>query len=399
MRLMKLWRAGVDVRGWLFRAALALLLAVSVAFMWYMAARLAPVIRSGNMAFSDFFAHWSYAKFAFTHPGPAIYDHDAMFAFQRGLFDGQLKSQPFVYPPPYLFLVAPLAAFDIWTAAVLWGIASVAAFTLAVCGGRWQGWIVALCVLGPATTLCLGYGQNGLLLAALLVGGLRLLPARPGWGGVLLALACVKPQMAVLLPVALLAGRQWRAIGAAMVTGLLLIVASTLWIGPLAWVDWYVSLLAQGDYAATWISAYRQPTVTGVLSLFGVARATGLVVQAGVSVLIVLGVAATWRRGPTPEAACVLLAGVLLATPYGFVYDLPVVTAACLGLLAGRRALPWPEAAVAGAVLILPALLFLTSRFFWTGPPVQAALFALCLVRARERSNQVYQPASTTTLC
>ncbi len=148
----------------------------------------------------------------------------------------------------------------------------------------------------------------------------------------LLAMACVKPQLAALLPVALLAGRQWRAIGAAVVTGLVLVVASAAWIGPQAWLGWVEAIQGQGDYAATWISTYRQVTVAATLKLLGLDRPTGLLLQAAVAALVVIGVALAWRRGPTVPAACTLLAGTLLATPYGFLYDLPVAAAAAFGL-------------------------------------------------------------------
>ena len=393
-RMAEAWRAGMPLRGWMFQAALALLAAASLAFIWVMASRLYPVIHSGNKVFSDFFAHWSYGGFVVAHPGPAIYDDEAMFAFQRGLFDGRLKLLPFVYPPPYLFIVAPLAAFDIGTAAVLWSAVSLAAFVVATHLGRWRGWTVALALLAPSTTMCLAYGQNALLLAAALVGGLLLLPARPVWGGVLLALVCTKPHLAILLPVALLAGRQWQAIAAALATGLVLIAASTLWIGPQAWLDWFQAIPGQADSAANWISAYRQPTVTAALSLLGAARGTALAAQAVVAMLVAVGVAVAWRRGPTPAAAASVLAGTLLATPYGFVYDLPVATAAVILLAEGRTRLSWPEVAIMAAALLLPMVLHLTSRFFWTGPATLAALFGLCLVAAyrKQKESFLYQP-------
>ena len=377
-----LWRRGLTLDSPLARIITLLIIAAGLYFGWRIGTRLWGPITSGNLVFSDLFAHWSYARFAVTHPGPAIYDNEAMHTFQRSLFDGELRAQPFAYPSPYLFLVLPLAAFSLWHAAILWSLVSVAACLAAMLAGRWRFWPALLAALGPATILCLAYGQNGLLIAALLIGGLRLLPARPGWAGMLLALACMKPQMAVLFPVALLAGREWRAVGVASATGLALVLASAAWISPQAWFGWIEAVLGQGEYAATWISAYRQVMVSAALKLLGLDRATGLLIQAAVAALVALGVALAWRRGPSPEACCALLAGTLPATPYGFLYDLPVAAAAAFGLASTRSRLPWPEVAISAAMLPLPALLHLTSRFFWTGPATLAALFALCVLRA-----------------
>lgn len=376
------WHQGLRLDSPLARIIAAAIIAAGLYLGWRIGVRLWAPIMSGNLVFNDLFAHWSYARFAVTHPGPAIYDNDAMHAFQASLFPGRLQSLPYAYPPPYLFLVLPLAAFTLWHAAILWSLASVAAYLVALLAGRWRLWPVLLAALGPATVICIAYGQNGLLIAALLIGGLRLLPTRPGWAGMLLAMTCVKPQMAVLLPVALLAGQQWRAIGSATITGLALVLASAAWISPQAWLGWFDAIQGQGDYAATWISAYRQVTVSAAMKLLGLDRTTGLLVQAAVAALVALGVAIAWRRGPTLPAACTLLAGILLVTPYGFLYDLPVAAAAAFGLARARNSLPWPEAAILTATLLLPALLHLTSRFFWTGPLTLAALFLLCVVRS-----------------
>ena len=384
-RLM--WHHGLRLDSPLARIIAAAIIATGLYLGWRIGIRLWGPIVSGNLVFNDLFAHWSYARFAATHPGPAIYDNVAIHAFQASLFDGKLQSLPYAYPPPYLFLVLPLAPFSLWHAAILWTLASVGAYLVALLHGRaawgsWRLWPVLLATIGPATIICIAYGQNGLLIAALLIGGLRLLPTRPGWAGMLLAMACVKPQMAALLPVALLAGQQWRAIGAATITGLALVLASAAWIGPQAWLGWFDAIQSQGEYAATWINAYRQVTVAASMKLLGLGRPTGLLIQAAVAALVAIGVALAWRRGPTVPAACTLLAGTLLFTPYGFLYNLPVAAAAAFGLASTRRRLAWPEVAILTATLLLPAVLHLTNRFFWTGPLTLAALFLLCLLRS-----------------
>ena len=54
-------------------------------------------------------------------------------------------------------------------------------------------------------------GQAGFLIAALFIGGMALLPKRPLLGGMLLGLMVIKPQLGLVLPFALAAGREWRA--------------------------------------------------------------------------------------------------------------------------------------------------------------------------------------------
>ena len=75
-------------------------------------------------------------------------------------------------------------------------------------------------------------GQNGFLSTALLGSGLLLLNQSPWVAGFLLGLVSYKPHLFALVPVALLAARRWQALVAALVTALLLALASFLALRP-----------------------------------------------------------------------------------------------------------------------------------------------------------------------
>jgi len=76
---------------------------------------------------------------------------------------------------------------------------------------RGKAWVIPALAF-PATIWTIGYGQNAFLTAALLGAGTLLLDGRPAVAGVLLGMLCYKPHFALLVPVALLAGRRWLAI-------------------------------------------------------------------------------------------------------------------------------------------------------------------------------------------
>ena len=105
--------------------------------------------------------------------------------------------------------------------------------------------------------------------------------------------------------------------------------------------------------------------------------------------------AAVWfafRRGPSGGAIAALQAATLLATPFGFVYDLPIVTLAIAGLVQewfrpGAR-IPLPEALAAAAVLLLPYLMAAEV----TRLPLSAA--ALCLLLALNLLRRPLGPPS-----
>src|SRR5204863_3126413 len=122
------------------------------------------------------------------------------------------------YPPTFLLAVTPLgllpypaalAAFVPGTAA-LW-----AALVRRILPDR-RAWIVA--AAAPAGLITLLDGQNALLTGALAGFALLWLDRRPILAGVLIGLLAIKPHLAVLFPLALLAEARWRTIAAAAAT-------------------------------------------------------------------------------------------------------------------------------------------------------------------------------------
>ena len=93
----------------------------------------------------------------------------------------------------------------------------------------------------PAVLLTVTHGQNAFLTAGLLSWGLLLLPAQPVAAGVLIGALAFKPQLALLLPVALIAGGNWRAIVAASLTVLGLSAATVILFGAEIWRDFLAS--------------------------------------------------------------------------------------------------------------------------------------------------------------
>src|SRR6202023_3344335 len=83
----------------------------------------------------------------------------------------------------------------------------------------------------PAIFVNLGHGQNGFLTAGLLGAALLSLPRRPLLSGILFGLLAYKPQFGLLIPIALLAGGQWRATISAGLTVVALMTVATLAFG------------------------------------------------------------------------------------------------------------------------------------------------------------------------
>ena len=86
------------------------------------------------------------------------------------------------------------------------------------------GWLAM--ATSPAAVHTVVSGQATFLAVALAYGGLRLLDRSPALAGILFGLLGYKPQFCLLIPVALIAARQWRALVWAAATGVVLVAAS-----------------------------------------------------------------------------------------------------------------------------------------------------------------------------
>src|SRR5262249_38097349 len=129
-----------------------------------------------------------------------------------------------------------------------------------------QGGAAALIPLAafPAVFWTLGLGQNALLTAALFGAGTLCIDRRPILAGFCFGALCYKPHFGFLVPVALVAGGHWRAVGAALVTVAALCAVSLLLFG---WQTWHDFLAA----AAASHAIYESGRVTfgGFVSPFG----------------------------------------------------------------------------------------------------------------------------------
>ena len=134
-----------------------------------------------------------------------------------------VEEKRFINPPVFLLLCAILArspylvSFTIFECAtsVVW-----LALTTRIAGGG--ALVSATLAAVPSVWWALGWGQNSFLSASLLAAGTLLVRRRPLAAGAALGALCFKPHLALLIPVALIAGRHWRAImGAAASLGML----------------------------------------------------------------------------------------------------------------------------------------------------------------------------------
>ena len=222
------------------------------------------------------------------------------------------------------------------------------------------------------------FGQNAFYSGFILGGGLLFLDRSPLLAGFLIGFLCYKPQFVLLILVALIVGGYWKTIIAFLATSLSLVLATIVVFGPGTWIAYFkvmslpMKLLEIGQTAWSIMPTFFAATLSAGLSV----RAAYLV--QGVIMLVVLGgVVWVWmQKANLSLRGSVLTIGLLLFTPYSFIYE--------LALLALPLCWLWEEGHVRGR---LPGELFLL-LCGWLMPFVAPLLWNPLNILRREITNR-----------
>lgn len=346
---------------------------------------------AGFVTGHDFVAFYAASKAVLGGDAAMVYDRDFMMAAQIEIVGtSDIGYLAFMYPPTYLLLVAPLATLPYFSALALWQTLPLVIFLLMLRRITLPPIALIMAAGAPAVAQALFAGQNGLIFAVFLGGGLLLLDRRPVPAGLLLGLALAKPQLAILLLPALIAGRHWKALAAMIATGVGTAAIAAAILGPEVWSSYLVvpgqarEFLAYGQLPWS-----RMPTLYTAARLAGLSETGGAVLQILGTLAVVTGIVwVWWKKAPPGLRVAVLLAGAPLATPFMYDYDLAFMLVA-LGLYLadalGRGPAPWEK--------IMLLLVWLQPVWWWwwiveaggisVSPLVYAVFFAAAAYRAR----------------
>jgi hypothetical protein len=311
---------------------------------------------NGRPVGDDFVNYFSGAFLALHQRAADIYHWPAYHAFQEQLVGAWVSpNYNYSYPPVLLVLTLPFALLPYMPAFGLWLIGGWFAFyrSLRLAMGE-NALLFALAT--PAVFVNTYCGQNGVWTAAFLGGGLCLLPRRPVIAGVLFGLQVYKPHLALMIPVALLAGQQWRALAAAGVTAGALLLASVAYVGLDTWRDFLdvVPLLRKATLEEADAVWHRSVSVFMAVHRLGVGLSAAYAAQAFAALLAAGLVALAWlKQAPAPARNAAVVLGALLSTPYLQDYDLVV----CAFVVAWLMVRPAQSAWVASALLLVLPLL------------------------------------------
>jgi hypothetical protein len=303
-------------------AAAAYLAATAAIGLWLIDAAGRPIA-------NDFVNVHAAGRLALEGRAAAAYDWSVHRAVETALvghdFEGYYN---WPYPPTFLFVAAPLALLPLVPAMLAWLAITLPLYVASIRAivGHRAG--IALACGFPAVMWTITVGQNGFLTAALIGGALLTLERRPVVAGVLLGLLTYKPHFGLLFPIVLVATGNWRAMAAAAVTALLLAAAALAAFGSESWQAFVdsVRITGQAVFAEGRAGIAKQQSLLGLARWLGAGLAPAWTLHGLLAAACAVTLVRLWR-GPAAYAlrAAALGAGVLLATPYLYIYDFPVL--------------------------------------------------------------------------
>ncbi len=305
---------------------------------------------------SDFLNVWAAGRLALAGAPEAAWNYARHAEVELARFPSLPAYYGWHYPPPFLLLAAILALLPYLAALALWQLASFAALYWAAKGlsfNRLAAWAF------PGLFVNVTHGHNGFLSCALMLGGLRLLDRRPWLAGALLGGLSFKPQLGVLIPVALAAGGCWRAVGGAILSVAGLAAASWLILGTPSWLSFIdsVALTRHAVLEAGAIGFGKMQNVFAAARLLGADVQEAWIAQGLSALLAAWAVGVLWRRQglSLADKALSLMLGTILAAPYLLDYDLMLLAVPLLLKADEGRFRPW-EISYFALLWVLPLL-------------------------------------------
>ena len=263
----------------------------------------------------DFLSFWAAGRMVAEGAGAQIYDIEAHRAVERSV--SAVGILPFPYPPPFALMLAPFGLLPFGLAFAAW---------VALTGGFYvwaaRPWMQDRIALAQPSVLVNGFiGQNAFLTSGFFLAGLHLLRTRPTMAGAVLGLLVIKPQLAVMLPVAMIAGRHWQAIAGGALSAFVVLLVGLVTLGGKFYTAFFEMLSTYTGFVTQSRWPWRElASVYALLRYFGVAAGIAMSIHVAVAAVAALMVWHSWRQD-RPGKEAVLAAATLLGTPYLLTYD------------------------------------------------------------------------------
>ncbi|MEI6693024.1 MAG: glycosyltransferase family 87 protein [Chlorobium sp.] len=290
----------------------------------------------------DFITLWAASHLALEGHAEDAYNIPLLLKALRIAVPGSQSVYIWFYPPSFYLVVLPLALLPYMASFLTFILSTLGAYLLVfrrIVRGSTAMWCLAAF---SGLWMNLFNGQNAFLTAALAGVALLCLERRPVLGGLFIGLLAIKPHLALLFPVALIAIGAWRTLITAAVTAITFTAIGTVTLGTAVLKGFLANLshgrllLENGTYL--WP---KMPTMFAFLRLLGIPVAGAYVVHCIVALGAVIVVWRVWRRCQDRNLrGATLMTATFLVSPYLLDYDLawlafPIAWLALAGLRNG----------------------------------------------------------------
>ena len=303
---------------------------------------------------NDFTFYLAAARIGIKHGWASIYD----LSLQQAELDALgsridiAELARYISPPPLAWLALPLsplpyeAGYWIWSAALI-GALALTWYLAAPAQGRERLIYLAAAVGWLPAIYALQLGQPALFVALGVAASYALLrTGRPFLSGLALGVLALKPQLAFLVPAALLLSGRMRAFWGSVLALGFLVAASAVALGPSGVAEY----IARLNFAAG-VPVNRELTLAPLLGSLAVAR----IIQAALALWSLVLVYRLRRRGAEWIFIAALVGG-LLASPYLHLDDLVMLGLAAWLYLRTDRKPRWAWVFVLGVTLAIEGL-------------------------------------------
>jgi hypothetical protein len=300
-------------------------------FIIYLLAPLASFLHSNwthlllpGMLAQDYLAFWSASHMALQGHAIDAYSVKMIGAVEHSVIKNLTSFLPWLYPPTFLLLIYPVALLPYQLSDVIFLGVTLLAFVVVI-HKTLPGKLTTLTALAfPGVAIALLSGQNSLLTAAMMGFGLMQLRRRPILAGIGFGLLCIKPHLAVLIPLALLCFRSWKALIATALTAMVWGAISVLVFGTGTIMAFIHSMgLIQGIINSAGPILVRVPTFFSLARQLHLPSPVAYAFQAISACTAIAAVIYVWNRPSAYELRAATLACATLAvSPYLLDYDL-----------------------------------------------------------------------------
>lgn len=335
----------------------------------------------------DFLTYWTASKMALAGHAADAYNLAKIVPAEHAALPATTETYAWFYPPTFYLVVLPLSLMPYLVALVVFLGTTLGAYVAVI----WRVvrdhramWCVAA-FTGLWSNLL--QGQNGFLTAAIAGAALLCMEESPVWAGVLVGLLAIKPHLALLFPVALVAGRLWKTLAAAAATTVVFLGIGVAVLGPATLIasvkSFATARMLLDTGALPWAA---MPTVFAMLRMMHVPVALAYAVHAVVAIAAVAAVWRVWSRcGDWALRGAALMTATFLVSPYIFSYDMtwlafPIAWMAVVGLRDGW--MRW-EREMLVAAWLLPGLMGTLASTLKVQPAVLVLIALLGMVVRR----------------